>query len=60
MIQVGLSQYLSYLLRHHPESIGLNMNEHGYVLVKQLVDNINKKTKYTINKNLLDDIVRKR
>ncbi len=56
---MGLSQYLSYLLRHHPESIGLNMNEHGYVLVKQLIDNINKKAKYTINKNLLDDIVRK-
>ena len=44
----GLSRYLCYLLRHHPE--GLHMDEYGYVLVDELVEKINAKKGYKVTK----------
>jgi putative RNA 2'-phosphotransferase len=52
-----LSIYLSYLLRHHPEDIHLDMDVHGYVSVKQLIDHINQYSQYQIDKDILDNIV---
>ena len=53
-----LSVYLSYLLRHAPETLHLAMDEHGWVSVNQLIAVINQDGRYTITKELLDSIVR--
>ena len=34
-----VSVYLSFLLRHHPEAAGLDMDRHGWVSVVQLLKN---------------------
>ena len=34
-----VSGYLSFLLRHHPETAGLDMDRHGWVSVAQLLNN---------------------
>jgi len=52
-----LSIYISYLLRHHPEAVGLEMDEHGWVFVEQLIEKINDEQKYSIDIDTLDIIV---
>lgn len=52
-----LSIYLSYLLRHHPEDIGLEMDEHGWVSVEELIEKINAGQKYNIDTDILNEIV---
>jgi len=34
---VRLSKFLSYLLRHHPEAMGLELDDAGWVSVEDLV-----------------------
>jgi len=34
---VTMSRFLSYLLRHRPESEGIAMDEHGWVLIDELL-----------------------
>ena len=41
----GFSKYLSYLLRHHPESIGLFMMDNGWVNTQELLDALNESKK---------------
>lgn len=52
-----ISIYLSYILRHKPEDIGLEMDKHGWVDVAQLIDKINSKSQYSITMSQLRDIV---
>ena len=52
-----VSIYLSFLLRHKPEDAGLSMDKHGWVLVQQLLDGINRGGKYTIDLEQLKQIV---
>lgn len=52
-----VSIYLSYILRHKPEDIGLVMDKHGWVDTAQLIENINAKSKYSITLNQLKNIV---
>ncbi len=33
----NVSVYLCYLLRHHPEDVGLEMDAHGWVSVDDLI-----------------------
>ena len=51
------SVYLSYLLRHHPEAVNLDMDEHGWVSVSQLIDHVNAAGKYALSPDFLRDIV---
>lgn len=37
----GLSKYLSYLLRHHPEKINLQLDDYGWVDVHELIEKVN-------------------
>ncbi len=53
----GLSIYISFILRHKPEEAGLHMDRHGWVLVEELIDGINKNGKYKIDAGLLRNIV---
>ena len=52
-----VSIYLSFLLRHKPDDIGLTMDPHGWVSVEELIDGINKSGKYTIDHEQLQHIV---
>lgn len=36
--EVKLSKFLSYVLRHQPDSIGIELDEHGWVPVQHLID----------------------
>jgi putative RNA 2'-phosphotransferase len=52
-----LSVFLSLLLRHKPEEVGLEMDRHGWVSVNQLIANINKHGRYKIDMTILEEIV---
>ncbi|QEG41136.1 RNA 2'-phosphotransferase [Roseimaritima ulvae] len=36
-----ISKYLTFVLRHHPESIGMQLEPYGWLNVEQLVENAN-------------------
>ena len=52
-----VSIYISYLLRHHPEDISLDMDKNGWVSVEQLIRGINDSGKYKITLEQLEQIV---
>jgi len=54
----NLSVYISFLLRHNPGDIGLQMDTHGWVSVDDLITGINKKGEYTIDRDRLEEIVK--
>lgn len=43
----ALSKEISYALRHAPEEYGLTLDEQGWVLVKDLIDALKKREKYS-------------
>jgi putative RNA 2'-phosphotransferase len=52
----SISKFLSYTLRHHPQSIGLNLNEEGWADVAELLQKSG--TKFNgITKSMLDVVV---
>lgn len=57
MAKKGASIYLSYLLRHHPEDLELDMDIHGWVDVDQLLEGLNRQSRYPISRRQLDEIV---
>ena len=54
---IKISKFLSLVLRHKPESIGLSLDEHGWVRVDELLDAANKSGK-KITLALLQEVVR--
>ena len=58
MAKKDVSVYLSFLLRHKPEDIGLEMDRHGWASVEELIAGVNKKGKYTLDFVQLEEIVR--
>ena len=52
-----LSIHLSYLLRHAPDSIGLQMDKNGWVDAQELIQRINAAGKHRITRQLLEQIV---
>lgn len=54
LIKIG--RYITYILRHHPESIGIELDEHGWARVDELIQGVSKK--YPIDMNILEEIVR--
>jgi len=57
MNQTKLSIHLSYLLRHHPEHLNLDMDAHGWVSVDQMISAINREGRFAVTRELLDEIV---
>ena len=51
------SIYLSYVLRHNPDLIKLDMDRHGWVDVAQLISNVNAAGQHTISVDVLREIV---
>lgn len=52
-----LSVFISLILRHKPETIGITIDEYGWANVKELIDGINNSGR-TINMDILEEIVR--
>ena len=53
----SLSKFISLILRHHPEAAYIQLDEHGWADVDQLIVGINKSGK-KINRDILEEIVR--
>ena len=43
----GTSRFISLILRHKPETIGITLDEHGWADVKELIDGINRSMEST-------------
>ena len=53
----GISKYLSYVLRHHPEDINLELDENGWAFVDELIDKSKTGKGIEITFEILKDIV---
>ena len=51
-----ISRYLSLILRHHPETIGITLDEHGWADVDELIAGISRTRPFT--KEMLEESVR--
>lgn len=54
----GTSRFISLILRHRPEVIGITLDEHGWADVDDMIAGINQSGKYKIDRDILDEIVR--
>ena len=52
------SKFMSLILRHKPETIGITLDEHGWADVKNLIDGINLAGGHDLDRELLEEIVR--
>ncbi len=52
------SVFLSLILRHKPEAIGITLDEHGWADVDALIDGVNRSGKHTLDHAKLEEIVR--
>ncbi len=50
--------FISLILRHKPEVIGITLDKHGWAKVDELINGINASGKYSIDIILLEEIVR--
>lgn len=50
------SKFMSMILRHKPESIGITLDENGWADAEELIKGISKK--YVFDRNILEEIVR--
>lgn len=53
-----LSKFLSLILRHKPETIGITLDSHGWADVDELILKVNQTGRYALDKVLLEEIVR--
>ena len=53
----SISRYISLILRHKPEVIGITIDEHGWANVEELIQGIAKNNP-GFNKEFLEEIVR--
>ena len=54
----GTSRFISLILRHKPETIGITLDEHGWADVQELIKGINESSGHTLDMELLEAIVR--
>lgn len=53
----NISRYISLILRHKPDIIGINLDEHGWANVDELINGINASGNH-IDMKILEEIVR--
>lgn len=56
MDKVALSKYMSLILRHHPEVIGISLDRNGWADAEELVRGISQT--HDFSREMLDEIVR--
>lgn len=54
--QDGISKFISLILRHHPEAIGITLDEHGWADVEELMEGIRQTRPF--DRDMLEEIVR--
>ena len=52
------SKFISLILRHKPETIGITLDEHGWADVRELIEGINQSEGHTLDIEILVKIVR--
>ena len=52
------SRFISLILRHKPEVIGITLDEHGWADVRDLIDGVNQAEGHFLDKEILEEIVR--
>ena len=52
------SRFLSLILRHKPQVIGITLDEHGWADVKELIDGVNRSEGHFLDQEILEEIVR--
>jgi putative RNA 2'-phosphotransferase len=52
----SVSKYLSYILRHKPESIGLKLDKHGWADIDEIIKNT---TDFSLTKEMIKNITAK-
>ena len=52
------SKFLSLILRHRPEAVGITLDEHGWVDVRELIEGVNRSEGHSLNMESLEEIVR--
>lgn len=52
------SVFISLILRHQPDVIGISLDRNGWANVQELINGINKTGKYSIDMPMLEEIVR--
>lgn len=52
-----ISKYLSLILRHKPEELGIQLNDNGWTDIEILLDKINNNTDFNITFRLLKEVV---
>ena len=57
-IMRNTSKFISLILRHNPQVIGISLDEHGWADVKELIDGINRTEGHSLDMDTLDEIVR--
>lgn len=55
-MQNNISKYISLILRHKPETIGITLDEHGWAKVDELIEGINRTQ--SLDREMLEEIVR--
>ncbi|MBQ9745519.1 MAG: RNA 2'-phosphotransferase [Clostridia bacterium] len=56
MTLIDTSRFISFILRHKPEAIGISLDEHGWANVDELIAGIARTRTFTME--MLEDIVR--
>ena len=52
------SKFISLILRHKPEAIGITLDEHGWADVQALIDGVNATGRHHLTPETLEEIVR--
>lgn len=52
------SKFISLILRHKPEVIGISLDEHGWADVQELINGVNNSDGHTLDMETLEEIVR--
>lgn len=52
------SKFISLILRHRPEAIGITLDEHGWADVQELIQGVNATDRHRLTPEMLEEIVR--
>ena len=55
--QIRLSRFLSFVLRHKPETIDITLDRNGWANVDTLIKAVNRSGRHLIDRDILDEIV---
>ena len=58
VVRYGISRFISLILRHKPETIGITLDEHGWANVKDLIEGIKKTRPFDMD--MLEEIVKEK